>query len=359
MDAIVLVGGQGTRLRPLTYDIPKQMLPVVDRPMIEHVAEWLAGYGVDRIVLSLGYRADKFIEAFPEGELAGARLVYAVEPEPLDTAGAVLFAASSAGLEKTFIVLNADVISDSDLSSLVSFHHESGAMATIQLTPVDDPSAFGVVPTASNGRVSAFIEKPPPGTAPTNKVNAGCYVIEPAVLGRIPSGRRVSIEHETFPALVAAGSLYALVSDAYWLDTGTPRQYLQASLDVLSGLRTPACLPSVPRCGSTVFVDERARVEGNVARASFIGPGAFVERGADISDSVVSAGTTVASGARVSGSMLMEGANVGAGAVVESCIIGPGASVGAFCKLSDYSVIGAGAVVEEGSRLAAARVRAQ
>ncbi|MGH9297848.1 MAG: nucleotidyltransferase family protein, partial [Acidimicrobiales bacterium] len=243
MDAVVLVGGEGTRLRPLTYDLPKQMLPVVDRPMIEHVVAWLGRHGVERVVLSLGYRPDAFVEAFPSGEVDGVRLVYAPEPEPLDTAGAVRFAAEAAGTRGRLLVLNGDVLSDMDVSALIAFHEQQRAKATIQLTPVEDPSRFGVVPTDHDGKVLAFIEKPSPDEAPTNHINAGCYVLEQEVLEGIDPGRRVSIERETFPALVAGGGLYALSSDAYWLDTGTPENYLQASLDVLEGRRTPASCP--------------------------------------------------------------------------------------------------------------------
>ena len=237
MDAVVLVGGEGTRLRPLTYDIPKQMLPIVGRPMIAHVVEWLGSHGVDRVVLSLGYRADAFVQAFPANRLSGVALEYAVEPEALDTAGAIRFAAGEAGVRDTFLVLNGDIITDFDASGLVAFHRSRSAEATLALTPVPDPSSFGVVPTDADGRVTAFIEKPPAGTAPTNLINAGIYVLETSVLARIEGGRRVSIERETFPELVAAGRLYALASDAYWLDTGRPHHYLQAQLDILSSRR--------------------------------------------------------------------------------------------------------------------------
>ncbi len=355
MDAVVLLGGEGTRLRPLTYDIPKQMLPVVDRPMVEHVVEWLVPRGVTRVVLSLGYRPDAFLRAFPGDEVAGARLHYAVEPALLDTAGAIAYAAGSAGVSDTFLVVNGDVLSDFDVSRLVAFHRERQARATIQLTPVADPSAFGVVPTDPSGRVEAFIEKPAPGTAPTNLVNAGCYVVEPEVLDMIPSGRRVSIEREIFPGLVEKGALYALASDAYWLDTGTPEKFLQASFDVLRGRRTPRSLPGVPMAASGLFVAEDAEVDGVLEPASYVGPKARVAAGAELSGSVLSAGAVLERGARVSGSMVMEGARIEPGAVVESSIIGPGAVVGESSKVTGFSVVGCGAEVPDGARLEAAR----
>jgi mannose-1-phosphate guanylyltransferase len=212
MLAVVLVGGFGTRLRPLTLSAPKQMLPVVDRPMIEHVLGGLAGHGVDRVVLSMGYREDVFRAAYPDGSCAGIELRYAVESEPLDTAGAIRFAADSAGVAETFVVVNGDVITDMDLTDLWDRHHQVGAEATISLTPVDDPSRFGVVPTDDEGRVLAFVEKPPPGEAPTNWINAGTYVMEPEVLDRIEPDRPSSVEREIFPSIVAEGRLWAVRS---------------------------------------------------------------------------------------------------------------------------------------------------
>ncbi len=356
MDAIVLVGGEGTRLRPLTYDVPKQMLPVVDRPMIEHVVGWLARHGVDRVVLSLGYRPDEFQRAYPEGELAGARLAFAVEPELLDTAGAVRFAAEAAGIGERFLVLNGDVLSDFDIPALASFHEAHGGLATIQLTPVSDPSAFGVVPTEDDGRVKAFIEKPPPGTAPTNQISAGCYLLEREVLDLVPAGRRVSIERETFPSLVDKGTLYALSSEAYWLDTGTPEKYLQASFDILARRRAADCLPPVPELATGVFAHPSARIAASVTGPSYVGAEAELEEGAEVSESVVGAGAGVGVGARLSRSFVMAGAVIGPGAVIDSSIIGPGAEVGAGAKVTEFSIVAGGEKVAEATALAAARL---
>lgn len=356
MEAIVLVGGEGTRLRPLTYEVPKQMLPVVDRPMIEHVVGWLARHGVDRVVLSLGYRPDEFQRAYPEGELAGARLSFAVEPELLDTAGAVRFAAETAGVSGRFLVINGDVLSDFDIPALEAFHEAHGGLATIQLTPVPEPSAFGVVPTDGSGRVTAFIEKPPPGTAPTNEISAGCYLLEEEVLARVPAGRRVSIERETFPALVEDGQLYAVSSPAYWLDTGTPEKYLQASLDILERRRAADCLPSVPEVSPGVFADRDALLSGTANPASYIGAGAKLAAGAEVADSVIGAGAEIAPGARVTRSIIMSGALVGEEAVVESSIIGPRAEIGRAAKVTDFSIVAGDEKVEESTSLVAARL---
>jgi mannose-1-phosphate guanylyltransferase len=349
MDAVVLVGGEGTRLRPLTYEIPKQMLPVVGRPMIAHVVEWLAGHGVDRAVLSLGYRADAFVEAFPANRLSGVALEYVVEPEPLDTAGAIRFAADKAGVSDTFLVLNGDVLTEFDATCLVDFHRSRSAEASIALTPVPDPSSFGVVATDEAGRVTAFIEKPPQGTAPTNLINAGIYVLETSVLDRIPNGRRVSIERETFPELVAAGRLYALASDAYWLDTGRPPQYLQAQLDILWGRRV--CMPPAPEIRAGVWVDPSAQVAGRIGPHCFIGPEASIAEGATVDDSVVCAGSRIGTGGVIRGSVLMPGAEVGSNAVVEDSIVGPRALIGDGARLGGMTIVGVGAEVPAGSVL--------
>jgi mannose-1-phosphate guanylyltransferase len=297
------------------------MLPVIDRPMIEHVVAHLAEHGVDDAVLSLGYRPDAFTEAYPDGTCAGVSLHYAVEPEPLDTAGAIRFAALDAGIDDTFVVLNGDVLTDFDLGKLLSRHAEAGAEGTIHLTPVEDPSRYGVVPTDADGRVQAFIEKPPAETAPSRWINAGTYVLEPSVIARIPDGRRVSIERETFPAMVEEHVLFAVESDDYWIDAGTPATYLQAQLDLIDGRRA-----------------------GGAAEA--ISSEALVDPGADLAHSVVMQGATVVAGAHVTDSVLLPGALVEAGAFVDGSIIGPGAIVREAAEVSGLSVIGDGYVVE-------------
>jgi mannose-1-phosphate guanylyltransferase len=321
--------------------------------MIVHVVEWLARHGVDRAVLSLGYRADAFIEAFPSQQIAGVTLEYVVEPEPLDTAGAIRFAARSAGVSETFLVLNGDVLTDFDASALVEFHRLHGAQGTIALTPVEDPSRFGVVSTDEQGRVSAFIEKPPAGTAPTNLINAGIYVLEPPVLDRIPDGRRVSIERETFPALVGEGALYALASDAYWLDTGTPAQFIQVQLDILKGrCGFELTLPEV-RLG--IFADPSARVAGRLDPHSLVGPNVSIAEGAAVSDSVIGAGSKIGPGAVVERSVLMAGCELGQGAVVSDSIIGSGAVIGERARVGGTTIVALGAELKPCSVLDGAR----
>jgi len=352
----VLVGGEGTRLRPLTNTIPKQLLPVVEQTMIERVLAHLAAHGVEEALLSLGYRPDAFLSAFPEDRAGGVRLRYAVEPAPLDTAGAIAFAASHGGIDDTFLVVNGDVLTDLDVSALVRFHRQRGAEASISLTPVDDPSRFGVVPTDADGRVLAFIEKPEPGRAPTNMINAGAYVLEPSVLDRIDRERRVSIERETFPAMVEAGRLFALASDSYWIDAGTPAQYLQAHRDLLSGARPGPPAPGAREAAPGVWVLGAPVIDGEVRPDSLIGAGARVASGACVVDSVVGAGARVDAGASLAGSVLLPGAAVAAGAAVDDSVVGAQAVIGESAVVRDLSVVGAGVVIDAGARVEGDRV---
>jgi len=345
VQAVILVGGFGTRLRPLTRDIPKQMLPVVDRPMIEHVVAHLAGHGVTRVVLSLGFRPEAFADAYPDGTCAGLPLHYAVESEPLDTAGAVRFAALEAGIGAgtgtgtgpgsgsegcdTFLVLNGDVLTDLDIGAMVASHRAAGAEATLALTEVDDPSLYGVVPTDAEGRVVGFVEKPDAESAPSRWINAGTYVLEPSILDRIPGGRPVSIEREVFPAMATERRLHAVRSDAYWIDTGTPEAYIRAQVDLVDGTRGD--LPAVH-------------------------PSAQVDPGADVERSVVMAGVMVGSGARLCDAVIMDGATIGADATVDHSIVGPGAHVGPGASVTDLTVIGGSESIGAGIKLAGARI---
>lgn len=322
MKAVVLVGGFGTRLRPLTVTTPKQMLSVVDRPMIEYVVSALRKAGVSEVILALGYKEDLFRAAYPDAECGGVSLTYAVEPEPLDTAGAVRFAADAVGVDEPFIVVNGDVLTDIDIGSLWDRHVALGAMATIALTRVEDPSRFGVVPTDAEGRVLGFIEKPNREDAPTHWINAGIYVLEPEILQRIATGRRVSIEREVFPSIVAERGLWAVHCDAYWIDIGTPATYVQAQLDLIDGVWGAGLLAESPE----------ASVDGE----------------AEVDRSVVMAGATVAAGAVVRDSIIMGGAEIAADALVDGSIVGPRARVGEGAKVTGMSILGDGQHVGAG-----------
>lgn len=356
MRAVVLVGGEGTRLRPLTFTTPKQLLPVAEVTMIERVVSHLAAHDVDDVVLSMGYRPDAFLSMFPDNRCAGVALSYAVEPTPLDTAGAIRFAALDAGIESTFLVVNGDVLTGMDIRALIDFHRSSGAEATISLVPVEDPSRFGVVPTDADGRVTAFIEKPPAGEAPTNLVNAGTYVLEPRVLTRIAGDRRVSIERETFPALVAERSLFALASPAYWIDAGTPSEYLRANLDLISGAQgKPA--PGARSAGGGAWHLGGPVVDAAATPGSLIGDAAFVGRKAEVDTSVIGAGSRVED-AVVTRSVLLPGAVVHRGARIDNSIVGAGAVVGRGATVTGLAVVGDGVRVQSGVQLDGVRTPA-
>ena len=334
MRAVVLVGGEGTRLRPLTLTRPKPMLPVGGIPMLARKLAHLAEHGVIEVVLSLGYRPDAFVAAFPSGEAAGVRLHYAVEPSPLDTAGAIRFAAAEAGFldgsSEPIIAVNGDVLTTLDLTAQVAFHRAVGARATIALTRVEDPSAFGVVPCDPDGRVIAFVEKPKREDAPTDWINAGTYVLDPSVISAIVAETRISIERIVFPELVAEGTLYAVHADDPWIDAGIPSTYLQANLDAITG-------------------SNESSPAGIVHASARVSAGAVVER------SVIGARCVIDEGAVVCRSVLLDGVIVEKGAIVEDSMVGEGARIGEGAVLRDLSVVGDGAVILAGHELVGAR----
>lgn len=344
MRAVVLVGGEGTRLRPLTYDSPKPLLSICNVPFVEWQLAWLEHHGISEVVLALGYLADPFVEHFADGRFRSLDLRYAVEDRPLGTAGAIRFALDEVGgAGERVVVCNGDILTGLDLTSLVKAHDDRGAAATIALTQVADPTAFGVVPIDERGDVVAFVEKPAPGEAPTDWVNAGTYVLEPEVLARIPAGRNVSIERETFPSLIGRG-LSAVRSPEYWIDIGTPEKLLQAQLDVLGGAMDGLDLVVAPGL--------HAMPATKVVRAE----GVEVAPGARVESSVLGARCVIGADACVTRSMVLEGACVGERAVVVDSIVGRGAHVGAGATLSDVTVVGSGERVADGSRLVGARV---
>ncbi len=360
MRGVLLVGGEGTRQRPLTFTVPKPLLPIGNIAFLERQLAWLGRHGVDEVVLSLGYLPDAFVEHFPDGRCGGVRLHYAVEEEPLGTAGGIRYAADQAGITERFVVCNGDVLTELDLSALVRFHDERGAQATIHLARVPDPSAFGVVPTGDDGEVKAFVEKPPTGRAPTDWINAGTYVLEPSVLARIPPRLSVSIERETFPRMLDhPHRLFAYQSDAYWLDIGTPEKYLEAHADVLAGRLGSAAFPAaaVERrpgmwCEGDVTIADEARVDAPV----LVGAGSTIAPGASVAASVLGSGCVVQADARVSRSVLLDGARLERVAEVIDSVIGPGAVLERGVIASDHTIVGAGTAVRAGSRVAGARI---
>jgi mannose-1-phosphate guanylyltransferase len=358
--AVVLVGGAGTRLRPLTLTVPKQVLPIVEVPMIERVLAYLEPHGVEEAVLSLGYLHGAFEALFPDGRAGGVRLTYAVEPEPLDTAGAVAFAARHAGISERFLVVNGDILTDLDVTAMVAFHEARRAAGTISLAKVSDPSAFGLVPIDGEGRVVAFVEKPAPGAVGPSLVNAGTYVLEPSVLDHIPAGRRVSIEREVFPLLATAGSLYGFDSSEYWTDTGTPAQYIQAQLDLLSGRRPGPPAPGARQTAEGIWTLGAADVGPGpgVHAPALVGDGSWVAPDASVESAIVGAGCRIHPGAQVLESVLLPGTEVGPGARVLRSILGRDCRIGAGARVLNLSVIGDGYQVEPGAHLDGARLPA-
>ena len=359
MKAVVLVGGEGTRLRPLTFTTPKPLLPIAGTPFLERQLRWLARHGVTDVVLSLGYLPDAFLAHFIDSTFGGLRLQYAVEEEPLGTAGAIRFAAEVAGIDERFIVCNGDVLTTLDLDAFTAFHAARGAAASIHLIEVEDPSAFGVVPTHPDGKVKAFVEKPPRDQAPTNFINAGTYVLEPSVLERIPPQLSVSIEHEIFPRLVEEeGTVFALASNDYWIDIGTPQKYVAAHVDVVGGALGEPPVADAHEATPGVWIDGVPDLapDAVLEAPTLVLDGATVEAGARVSASTLGARAHVGAGAVLDHAVLLDGARVEAGALVRESVVGPEAIIGQDAKVTDHSIVGAGATVQSGTSLAAGRV---
>ena len=344
MKAVILVGGFGTRLRPLTLHTKKELMPVAGRPFLEHTLARLAYHGVDEAILTTGYLAEAF-EDFPSERKHGVALNLVREDEPLDTGGAIRNAVQ--GLDETFLVLNGDILTDLDLGAMIEFHRSSGGVGTIALTPVDDPSAYGLVPTDDDGRITRFIEKPRADEIVTNMINAGTYVLEPEAFDAAPASRVFSIERKLFPALVERGTIFGFADHGYWLDIGTPAKYLQANHDVLQrrvgetppGIRTEDGVwvggeedidaTAVLRGPSVVGEDCRVAPGAVIDAFSALGDRCVVEAGASVDASVVQDGVRIGSEARVERCVLAAGAEVGARTKLADCVVGPGVCVGA------------------------------
>ena len=351
MQAVILVGGQGTRLRPLTLTTPKPMMPLVNRPFLEFQVELCLRHGVREIILSTSYLPEVFRSYFGDGSHLGARMIYVTEEEPLDTCGAVKNVEDH--IQGTFLVFNGDVLCDVDLTTLVAYHREKGGKATLYLTRVEDPTAYGLVPLDRQGRILEFLEKPSWDQVTTDLVNAGAFVLEPELLQLVPAGEPYSFERQFFPRLLADGvPMYGFPSDAYWMDIGTPAKYLQAHYDIMRR-RLPFAFegeeikPSV-WVGEGVEIDPRASVFGPCV----IGPGCRVAPHALVSsDCVLGPGCVVGEGAHLEGAVLHEGCVVGAESVLRGCVLSRGVRVGERVHVSDGAVIGGEVVVGDDNEL--------
>jgi mannose-1-phosphate guanylyltransferase len=321
VQAIVLVGGEGTRLRPLTETVPKPALPLVDRPLLAHTVEWLAGHGVTEVVLACGFLPDVLREALAgEEERAGVRIRYAAEPRPLGTAGAIRFAAAGLGdgLDHRFLALNGDVLTDLDLTALLRAHEDFGARATIGLRAVEDSATYGLVSTGPGGEVTEFAEKT--GEHVAGEINAGAYVLERSVLDEVAPDASVSIELDVFPRLIGDG-LFARALDGYWMDVGTPERYLQATWDVLEGAVRSAVVPTAP--GVFVAASAEVAADARIGPRAVVSAGCRIGAGAEVTESVLLEGCAVGEGARVGNSILAPGAEVGPETVVDGAVAGP------------------------------------
>jgi mannose-1-phosphate guanylyltransferase len=331
VQALVLAGGEGTRLRPLTYTTPKPVMPLAGRPFLAFMLDWVRAHGVDEVILSCGFMGDDVKRVL--GDIYdGMRLRYVVEEEPLGTAGPVRLAYDEGVLEERLFVLNGDVLTDIDLTAELAQHEQKEARATLALHAVDDTSSYGVVPTAEDGAVEAFIEKGG-GDPPTNRINAGAYVIERDLVdSAIPAGRAVSFEREVFPSLVGDG-LYGFDAAGYWIDIGTPDRYLEATWDLLAG-RVRSALPPRDETGSLVY-------ENSLVAGAHVGP-----------QSVIGRHCSVGTDARVERSVLHERVLVGADAAVRESVLAEGVRVGERARVGPGAMVGAGAVVPPGAELA-------
>jgi mannose-1-phosphate guanylyltransferase len=329
--AILLVGGQGTRLRPLTNGTPKPMLPVAGYPCTEHQIARAREAGVTRIVLGTSYRASVFEEYFSRRPATGVEIVYAVENEPLGTGGAIRHAAEylTCDDDEPVVVFNGDILTGLDIPALIEAWRNADADVAIYLTTVDDPRAYGLVPTDAQGNVLAFTEKPQsPEEIVTNQINAGCYVFRRAVIDEIARGRVVSVERETFPALLARGAkVIGVVDNGYWLDLGTPLSFAQGSVDLVSGFAPSPLL--VGRTGDSL-IDGTASVSATatVGQGSYIGPGVAIGAGAVVTGSVIYRNAVIAPGARVEGSIIGASSIVGDRSVIREAVIADAVRIG-------------------------------
>jgi mannose-1-phosphate guanylyltransferase len=341
MQAVILVGGEGTRLRPLTSTVPKPVVPLVDRPFISFMLEWLGQHGIDDVIMSCGFLATSVRNVLGDGSGLGIRLRFVEEPDPRGTAGALKYASSM--LDERFLMLNGDVLTDIDLTAQIAQHERTGAKATLALVPVGDPTAYGLVSLQSDHSVRDFVEKPSPDAIETNLISAGAYVLEREVLDLVPEDRNVSIEREVWPRLIGHG-LYGFPSESYWLDIGTPERYLQGTFDIIEGNVATAVQE---RLGSGYLaIDEGAELWGRVIPPAVIERGVSVAEGAHVGSLVVLGNdVSIGAGSTVERAVIMNGAKIGAGCTLRDCIIAAGCRVGPGTQITGGAVLGEGVTV--------------
>jgi mannose-1-phosphate guanylyltransferase len=357
MQAVILVGGEGTRLRPLTSTVPKPVVPLVDRPFIAFMIEWLRRHGIEDVIMSCGFLATSVRNVLGDGSAFGIRLRFVEEPDPRGTAGALKFAESM--LDERFLLLNGDVLTDIDLTAQLAQHERTGARATLALVPVEDPTAYGLVRLTPEHAVAEFVEKPSSdqleGTraagqggdrqlhAYANLISAGAYVLERDVLELVPEGRNVSIEREVWPRLIGSG-LYGFPSESYWLDIGTPERYLKGTFDIIEGNVHTAVRERLG--GDFMALAPDVLVEGRAIPPAVLEPGVRVAVGAHVGSLVVlGQGVTVGAGSIVERAVIMNGTDVGAGCTLRDCIVAAGCRIGEGSQITDGAVLGEGVTI--------------
>ncbi|MCL5773595.1 MAG: NDP-sugar synthase [Firmicutes bacterium] len=350
MKAVILVGGEGTRLRPLTYDIPKPMVPILNKPFMEHMLDLLKKHGIKEVVFSSGYKVEAFMEHFFNGEKLGLKLDYVVEEFPLGTAGAVKNVEKF--IDGTFLVFNGDILTDADLTSLIKYHREKKGIATLTLTPVDNPTIYGVIETDQNNRIQKFIEKPSWDRVTSNYINAGIYVLEPVIFKEMKPDKNYSFERQIYPDLLERGDLlFAYKTGAYWLDIGSPEKYMKANQDALLGnikLET-----HLKREGSGILLGDSSSIgsKASLEPPIAIGKNCVISKGAQIGKlSVIGNSCKIESGAVVKSSIVWDNTIVEKSARLENCIIGRN------CLIGEEAVIESGAIIASSTKIEPGKV---
>jgi len=341
LQAVILAGGEGTRLRPLTSTVPKPLVPLVDRPFISFMLEWLRQHGIEDVIMSCGFLATSVRNVLGDGSSVGIKLKFVEEPDPRGTAGALKYA--SPLLDERFVMLNGDVLTDIDLTQQIAQHEDTGAKATLALVPVADPTAYGLVHLEEDRSVRDFVEKPSSDAIDTNLISAGAYVLEREILDLVAPERNVSIEREVWPLLIGKG-LYGFPSESYWLDIGTPERYLQGTFDIIEGNVDTAVRERLG--GDWLAVDEGAEVWGRVIPPAVLERGVRVAEGAHVGSLVVLAeDVSIGAGSTVERAVILNGAEIGEGCTLRDCIIAAGCRVGARTQITGGAVLGEGVTV--------------
>jgi mannose-1-phosphate guanylyltransferase len=346
MKAVILVGGEGTRLRPLTFNTPKAMVPLINKPFLEYLILYLKGHDVRDIILTTSYLPDCIQSYFGDGSKSGVHLTYLVEETPLGTAGAVKNAESL--LDEPFFVINGDVVTGMDLTKMMSQHRKVKPRVSLSLTPVDNPTIYGVVETDEGGMVKRFVEKPSWEEVTTNMINAGIYILEPEVLGYIPPATASMFEHNVFPLLLEKGEpILSYPSNAYWIDIGTPEKYLKVTHDLLSG-KAPSLSVYRPQVSDNARIHPSAQIEGTV----LISEGCTIAQGTRIKGAVLGPKCQVDEEAVIEGAILWQESRVGKKTMLKNCIVGSRCYIQEGSQVPDNCVLGDDVVVEKNSKLA-------